>query len=67
VSPEGWQRDETRLVAELGTRFLEILDKRRPMEYLVRIVPYVAKPPKPEAKTEESLEEMIRAAGGEVE
>lgn len=67
VSPEGWQRDETRLVAELGTRFLEMLDKRRPMEYLVRIVPYMAKPPKPEAKTEESLEEMIKAAGGEVE
>lgn len=69
VSPEGWKSDEVRLVAELGTRFLEMLDRRKPMEYLVKIVPYMAKPTQQprEAKTEESLEEMVKAAGGEVE
>jgi DNA-directed RNA polymerase subunit RPC12/RpoP/polyhydroxyalkanoate synthesis regulator phasin len=68
ISPEGWQRDETRLVAELGTRFLEMLDKRKPMEYLVKVVPYVSKPPKQEVvRTEESVEEIVKAAGGEVE
>jgi len=65
VSPEGWQKDETRLVAELGSRFLDILRERRPLEYIVRIVPKPA--PQEERKTEKDIEELIREAGGVIE
>jgi DNA-directed RNA polymerase subunit RPC12/RpoP len=65
VSPEGWQTDEARLVAELGHKFLDLVRERKPMEYLVKIVPQL--PKAREAKTEESLEEMIKSLGGEVE
>jgi ribosome-binding ATPase YchF (GTP1/OBG family) len=64
VSPEGWQSDEARLVAELGTRFLEIIRERKPIEHLVRIVP---KTEEKREKTEKSLADLIREAGGEVE
>jgi len=67
VSPEGWQKDETRLVAELGTRFFDIIKDRRPIEYLVKIIPKQAPPPAEERKTEKSLEDMIKEAGGVVE
>jgi len=65
VSPEGWHTDEARLVAELGHKFLDLVRERKPIEYLVKIVPHL--PKAREAKTEESLEEMIRSLGGEVE
>jgi hypothetical protein len=65
ISPEGWKTDEARLVAELGGRFLDIVRDRRPMEYLIKIIPQ--KPPSVERKTESSIEELIREAGGEVE
>lgn len=65
VSPEGWQSDEARLVAELGHKFLDLVKERKPIEYLVKIVPQL--PKTREAKTEESLEEMIKSLGGEVE
>jgi DNA-directed RNA polymerase subunit RPC12/RpoP len=65
VSPEGWHSDEARLVAELGHKFLDLVKERKPIEYLVKIVPQL--PKTREAKTEESLEEMIKSLGGEVE
>jgi len=64
VSPEGWQKDETRLIAELGTRALDILKERRPIEYLVRIIPH--REEKTE-KTEKSLVDLIKESGGIVE
>jgi len=66
VSLEGWKTDEARLVAELGGRFFEIVKDRKPMEYLVRIIPQ--KPPTEEKKkTEASIEELIKESGGVVE
>jgi len=66
VSPEGWQSDEARLVAELGGRLFEIIKDRKPMEYLVRVIPQ--KPQEPsEKKTETSIEELIKQSGGVVE
>ena len=67
VSPEGWQKDETRLIAELGTRTLDILDKRRPLEVLVRLVQQPSQPPQQEQKTEKSLVDLIKESGGIVE
>jgi len=69
ISPEGWQKDESRLVAELGGRFLDIVKERRPIEYLIRIIPQVQpqQPPPQPQKTEKSLEELIKEAGGQVE
>jgi len=58
--------DEAKLVAELGGRFFEIVKDRKPMEYLVRIIPQ--KPPTEEKKkTEASIEELIKESGGVVE
>jgi uncharacterized Zn finger protein (UPF0148 family) len=66
ISPEGWKSDEARLVAELGGRFFEIVKDRKPVEYLVRIIPQ--KPMTEEKKiTETSLEELIKESGGVVE
>jgi len=65
ISPEGWQKDETRLVAELGTRFFDIIKERKPIEYLIRIIPQ--QPPQQQQKTEKSLVEMIKESGGVVE
>lgn len=70
ISPEGWQKDETRLIAELGTRTLDILDKRKPLEVLVRLVqqpPQPSQPPQQEQKTEKSLVDLIKESGGIVE
>jgi uncharacterized C2H2 Zn-finger protein len=67
VSPEGWQKDETRLIAELGTRTLDILDKRKPLEVLVRLVQQPSQPPQQEQKTEKSLVDLIKESGGIVE
>ena len=67
VSPEGWQKDETRLVAELGRGVLDIVRDRRPVEYLVRIIPQIQKPPEGERRTEKSLENLIKESGGVVE
>jgi uncharacterized Zn finger protein (UPF0148 family) len=68
VSPEGWQSDEARLVAELGTRFLDIIKERKPVEYIVKIAPKMIEGvAEKREKTEKSLAELIREAGGEVE
>jgi len=69
VSPEGWQKDETRLVAELGTRFFDIIKERKPIEYLVRILPVQPQQQQPQQpqKTEKTLIDLIKESGGEVE
>jgi len=69
ISPEGWKSDEARLVAELGGRFLDLVKDRKPMEYLVRIIPQTQAQPSQQQpmKTEKSLEDLIRETGGEVE
>jgi DNA-directed RNA polymerase subunit RPC12/RpoP len=70
VSPEGWQKDETRLVAELGSRFFDIIKERKPIEYLVRILPVQPQQqqqPQQPQKTEKTLVDLIKESGGEVE
>ena len=68
VSPEGWQKDETRLVAELGSRLFDIIKERKPIEYLVRVIPtqQPTQQPTPQ-KTEKTLVDLIKESGGVVE
>jgi len=71
VSPEGWQKDETRLIAELGSRFFDIVKDRKPIEYIVRILPVPQQTQQPQTqqpqKTEKTLLDLIKESGGEVE
>jgi hypothetical protein len=68
VSPQGWQKDETRLVAELGTRALDIIRERKPIETIVRIIPVQPQQPQQQQqKTEKSLVDLIKEEGGTVE
>lgn len=69
ISPEGWQKDETRLVAELGGRLLDIARDRRPIEHIVRVVvPEKKEKPKEEVKGEgKGIVDIIKEIGGEVE
>jgi len=66
VSAEGWQKDETRLIAELGARALDIIREKKPIEYVVRILPTQPQQPQ-QQKTEKTLIEMIKESGGVVE
>jgi|GEM_PF-4131116 len=71
VSPEGWQKDETRLVAQLGSELLSIAKERKPVEYLIRIMAQPKQPqeiPKEEIKTKgKGLIDLIKEMGGAVE
>ena len=69
---EGWQDDKTRLIAQLGSQALKIIEERRPLEYIVRILPQPQQQkekPKEEVKSEgeKSIVDMIKEMGGEVE
>jgi len=69
VGGEGWQKDETRLIATLGSQLLSIAKDRRPIEQLVRVVAPIAQqiPQRKQVGEAGTIYELIEQEGGVVE
>lgn len=67
ISGEGYSDDRYRLTASLGSKALDILAQRQPLEVIAKIIPGGEKPPKRKQVGKPEVLDIIKESGGEVE